>query len=107
MLDQGREVGDILADAALLGWTLAFAVAAPVVGENPKRLGQSRNDKVPVVVRPPRPVHEDQRDFPGAADLVEEPNPIYVRYCHVVSLGWLACGAVHRFRIRGTDSWSV
>jgi hypothetical protein len=36
MLDQGREVGDILADAALLGWTRAFTVAAPVVGKNPK-----------------------------------------------------------------------
>jgi hypothetical protein len=31
-------------------------------------------------------VHEDQRDFPGAADLIEELNPIYVRHCHVVSL---------------------
>jgi hypothetical protein len=36
MLDQGREVGDILADAALLGWTVAFAVTAPVVGKNPE-----------------------------------------------------------------------
>jgi hypothetical protein len=36
MLDQGREVSDILADAALRGWTLAFAVAAPIVSENAK-----------------------------------------------------------------------
>jgi hypothetical protein len=36
MLDERSEVGNILADAALLGWTLAFAVAATVVGENPK-----------------------------------------------------------------------
>jgi hypothetical protein len=36
MPDQGREVGDILADAALLGWTPAFALAAPLVGENPQ-----------------------------------------------------------------------
>jgi hypothetical protein len=33
MPDQGREVGDILADAALLGWMLAFTVAAPIVGK--------------------------------------------------------------------------
>jgi len=99
MVDQGSEVGDILVNAALLGRTLAFAVAAPVVGENPKRLGQSRNDKVPVVVRPPRPVHEDQRNFHGAADFVVEPNPVYVRCCHAGSLSWHAYGAVHHPRI--------
>jgi len=28
-------------------------------------------------------------------------------FAMLYGLGWLACGAVHRFRIRGTDSWSV
>jgi hypothetical protein len=36
MLDQRSEVGNILADAALLDWTLAFAVAATVVRKNSK-----------------------------------------------------------------------
>ena len=36
MLDQASEVGNVLADAALRGWTLALAVAAPVIGENAK-----------------------------------------------------------------------
>ena len=63
MLDQRREVGDILLDAALSGGTLAFAVAAPVIGKNSKRLGQTRNDEIPAVVRCPGPMDEDERDF--------------------------------------------
>jgi hypothetical protein len=36
VLDQRREIGNILADAPLVGRTLAFAVTPPVVGEKSK-----------------------------------------------------------------------
>jgi hypothetical protein len=36
VLDQRREIGEVLADAALLGQTLTFAVAAMVMSENSK-----------------------------------------------------------------------
>jgi hypothetical protein len=43
VLDQCSEVGDVLTNAALSGGALAFAVSAPVVGKDPKRIGQTRN----------------------------------------------------------------
>jgi hypothetical protein len=44
VLDQGHEVGDVLANAALSGGALAFAVSAAVIGKDPKRIGQARHD---------------------------------------------------------------
>jgi hypothetical protein len=44
MLDQCPEVGDILANAPRSGGALALAVPATIIGEDPKRLGQGRDD---------------------------------------------------------------
>jgi hypothetical protein len=90
MFDERSEVSNILAHAALSGWTLALTVAATVVGENPKRLRQSRHDKVPVVVRVPRPMDENHRNVAVAAEFVEQSNPVYVGSCHAISLRWLS-----------------
>jgi hypothetical protein len=86
MLDQRREIGDVLPDATLCGWALAFAVTAPVIGENPKRLGQTRNDKIPAVMGHPRPVDKDERNFTGTAELIKDLDAVDVCRCHVRSL---------------------
>lgn len=90
LLDERCEVGDVLPDAALSGCTLAFAVSASVIGDNSERLAQARHDEVPAVVRHPRPMYQDERHFPSAADLIREPDAVHTCRCHVLPFppGW-------------------
>lgn len=82
IINQRCEVGDILSDAALPVWTLTIAMAAPIIGQNSKRLGQMGNNEIPGMTRRPRPVHEDERDSSSAAQLIKELDAVNVRGWH-------------------------
>jgi hypothetical protein len=58
VLHQYGKVDDIFTNAALTGGTFALAVTAPIIDKNATRLGQPRNDQIPIMVRIPRPVHQ-------------------------------------------------
>ncbi len=51
MFDQCREVRDILSEAASPARALTLAVTASVIGQYAKRLSQTGNDKIPVMMR--------------------------------------------------------
>ena len=61
MLDQGREVIDVLLGAPLGGRALALTVAPAVIGQDPEPLGQGRHDEIPGNVVAPRAVDEHKR----------------------------------------------
>src|SRR5262245_27951488 len=82
VLDQRSEVSDILTNAARSGGALALAVSAAVICKNPKRIGQARNNQVPVVVGIPGSMHQDQRNVPDAFEFVEELDAIHLCPCH-------------------------
>jgi len=82
VVDQRSEVSDILANAARSGGPLALTVSAAVICKNPKRIGQARNNQVPVVVGVPGPMHHDQRNVPAAIEFVEELDAIHLCRCH-------------------------
>jgi hypothetical protein len=42
-------------------------------------------DEIPVVVRHPGPVHEDERDFTGAAELIKQLDAVKIYRCHAIS----------------------
>ena len=70
-LDERRQVVDVLVEGALAGRRLALAVAAAVVRHYPEPLGKLRDHQVPVVVVPPRAVHEHDR-IALTGELVED-----------------------------------
>src|SRR5262245_54469337 len=96
VLDQRSEVSDILANAARSGGALALAVSAAVICKNPKRIGQARNNQVPVVVGIPGPMHQDQRNVPAAIEFVEELDAIHLCRCHFYTPTLKPAGPVAR-----------
>ena len=69
LVDQPGEVVGVLEHAALPSRALAGAVPAPIVGEDPKRLGKRGHHRIPVVMVTPGAVHENER-LAEAAQLV-------------------------------------
>ena len=67
VLDERGEVGRVLGDAALAVRPLAGAVAAAVVGDHLVAAGEGGDHGVPVVMRAPGAVHQQERRA-GARD---------------------------------------
>ena len=92
-LDQCRQVGDVLGERALSRRPLALTVPPSVVADHPVMYGQAGDDRVPVVVRTPRPVHEHE-GLALAGVLVGDPDAVDLRAVHpgttlLVLMAWL------------------
>ena len=80
-LDQCSQVGDVLGERALPRWPFALAVPPSVVADHPVMGRQARDDRVPVVVRTPRPVDEHEGLAP-AGGLVGDPDAVDLCVVH-------------------------
>lgn len=82
MLEQCSQIRTILANTPLTWGTLAFAMAAPIVREDPKRSGERRHDRRPILMISPRAVHQDYRMSGRSIDLPVDLNSVDVSGRH-------------------------